>query len=111
MDNDVPPAGVSKQFAVQDDWGSGFVAGITLTNNAGTDVADWTLEFDFDRQITNIWNAEIVSHVGNHYVIRAASWNRRIAANGGSVSFGFQGATGNVTGGPTNWVLNGKPLG
>ena len=68
---------------------------------------DWVIEFDFDRQITNIWNATITSHVGNHYVIRAESWNKKIAANGGSVSFGFQGASGNVLAGPINIKLNG----
>ena len=33
VDNDVPPAGGSEQFAVPDDWGAGFVAGMTMTNN------------------------------------------------------------------------------
>ncbi|MEX2113355.1 MAG: Calx-beta domain-containing protein [Pirellulales bacterium] len=110
LDNDIPATGVTANFAVSDDWGSGFVAGITITNHAATNVDDWTIEFDFDRQITNIWNATIVSHVGDHYVIRAASWNRKISKNGGTVSFGFQGATGDVEEGPTNLVFNGVPI-
>ncbi len=101
---------MSASFNVSDDWGSGFVAGMTITNHASTSVSGWTLEFDFDRQITNIWNATIVSHVGNHYVIQAATWNRVIPASGGSVSFGFQGQSGNVTTGPTNLKLNGQLL-
>lgn len=109
-DNDVPSGGATVKFAVTDDWGTGFVAGMTITNQASTDVNDWVIEFDFDRQITNIWNATITSHVGNHYVIRAESWNKKIGANGGSVSFGFQGTTGNVLSGPTNIKLNGAPI-
>jgi chitinase len=110
LDNDSPPPGVTPSFSVSSDWGTGFTAGITLTNNTSAAINGWTLEFDFDRTITNIWNAQIVSRVGNHYVIRAMSYNQSIAANGGSVSFGFQGATGNVTSGPTNWTLNGLPI-
>src|SRR5262249_820537 len=53
----------------------------------------WTLEFDAAFDITNIWNAEIVSRVGNHYVVRPATWNANVAA-GGEVSFGFQAASG-----------------
>ncbi len=109
-DNDVSMSGVGFAFNVSDDWGSGFVGGITVTNHAATAVDDWTIEFDFSRQLTNIWNATIVSHVGDHYVIRAASWNKKIAGNGGSVSFGFQGMSGNVDDGPENWVFNGVPV-
>jgi chitinase len=109
-DNDLSVSGVSVAFNVSDDWGSGFVGGITITNHATAAVDDWTIEFDFDRQLTNIWNATIVSHVGDHYVIRAASWNRKISGNGGSVSFGFQGATGNVEEEPDDWVFNGVPV-
>ena len=109
LDDDVPDSGVSVDFAVTDDWGSGFVAGFTITNHDATAVDGWTIEFDFDRQITNIWNATIVSHVGNHYVIRAESWNRMISS-GGSVSFGFQGATGDVEEDPENIEFNGLPV-
>src|SRR5262249_17284081 len=65
LDNDSPATAVSVGFQVQNDWGSGFVAGMTITNNQATDIVGWTLEFDFDRDITNIWNAVIVSHVGS----------------------------------------------
>jgi len=40
-------------------------------------------------EITNLWNGQIVSHVGNHYIIRNAAWNGAIGPNG-TVSFGFQ---------------------
>ncbi|MBX9585016.1 MAG: glycoside hydrolase family 9 protein [Gemmataceae bacterium] len=91
-------------FRVRDDWGTGFVAEMTITNTGSSPITDWTLEFDFDRDITSIWNAVIVSRVGRHYVIRPASWTATIAP-GASITFGFQGRTGNVTQGPTNIVL------
>jgi aryl-phospho-beta-D-glucosidase BglC (GH1 family) len=108
-DNDAS-AGVRVGFTVRDDWGTGFVADMAITNDRAVAISGWTLEFDFDREITNIWNARVVSHVGTHYVIRNESWNPVIAADGGRVEFGFQGAPGNVTGGPRDYVLNGERL-
>ena len=39
-------------------------------------------------QITNIWNATIVSHDANGYVIAGAAWNGQIAHDG-ETDFGF----------------------
>lgn len=111
QDNDTVVPNVAVAFVARSDWGTGFVADMSITNNQATSIPSWTLEFDFDRTITNIWNAQIVSRVGNHYVLRGFSYNSFIAANGGRVEFGFQGTTGNVVGnGPRNYILNGVPL-
>jgi aryl-phospho-beta-D-glucosidase BglC (GH1 family) len=99
-----PPTTPQFSFVTSSDWGTGFVAGITVKNIGTTPLNGWTLEFDFDRNITSIWNAVIVSHVGNHYVIANAAWDGVVPA-GGTVNFGFQGVTGNATSGPTNYVL------
>ena len=99
-----PPSSPQFSFATSSDWGTGFVAGITIKNTGTTALNGWTLSFDFDRNITSIWNAVIVSHVGNHYVIANAAWDATIPP-GGTVNFGFQGVTGNVTSGPTNYAL------
>lgn len=98
------------QYQTTSDWGGGFNGQITVTNNAASALNDWTLEFDFARQINLIWDARIVSRTGNHYVIKSAGWNNTIAARG-QVSFGFGGSPGNVAQGPTNFKLNGTPIG
>ena len=108
VDND--SSSVRVTFTVRRDWGTGFVADMAIINDGPDDINDWILEFDLDRNITNLWNATIVSHVGTRYVIRAASWNRVIKANGGRVEFGFEASPGNVSIGPRNLVLNGLPL-
>ncbi len=95
-------------FTDTDDWGSGFVGQITIANTGTSDISGWTIAFDLPENITNIWNATIVSHVGTHYVITAASWDSAIKA-GGSVSFGFQ-ATGGNPPLPTSYVVNGTTL-
>lgn len=109
QDDDAPASGASVSYAVKDDWGTGFVAEMTIKNLGTTAVNGWTLEFDFDHDITNIWNGVIVSRVGKHYTIRNASWNAAIPA-GGSVTFGFEGRWAAGKNGPSNMLLNGKPV-
>ena len=68
------------------------------------------MEFDTPAQIGNIWNAEIVSRVGNRYVVRNAAYNPQVAA-GQTVSFGFQASPGGGSATATNFVVNGVPVG
>ena len=86
----------SVNFSTSSDWGSGFVADINVTNTTSAISNGWQVEFDFPFNITNIWSAEIVSHTGDHYIIKNAAWNGNIQPSG-SVKFGFQGTPGNVT--------------
>ena len=85
----------SVSYVVNNDWGAGFTAAMTVA--AGTNaLSGWTIEFDADFEITNIWNARIVSHVGNHYVLQNMSYNAAVAA-GESTAFGFQASAGTTT--------------
>jgi hypothetical protein len=104
-------AGVSAlaSFADVDDWGTGFTGYITLTNTGDTAINGWTLEFDFTGNITDIWDAQIVSHVGNHYVIQNADWDATIAP-GQSISFGFNADWGADWSSPSNYLLNGVAI-
>ncbi|MBL8792484.1 MAG: cellulose binding domain-containing protein [Planctomycetia bacterium] len=101
------PAGVLADYEVTTAWGSGFQAGIELTNQQTASVVNWRLEFDYAANITSIWNASIISRNGSHYIIGGAAWNGTIGA-GGSVEFGFIGAGSSAA--PSNYLLNGKPL-
>ena len=100
------PIAATVAFADTYDWGTGFTGYITITNTGNTPINGWTLEFDFAGNITEIWDAQVVSHVGNHYVIQNASWDATIAA-GQSVNFGFNADWANAATGPSNYVLNG----
>jgi len=103
-------AGVTPVFAVTNDWGSGYQAQITLNNQQSTSVTNWKLEFDMPSNITSLWDGQISSHTGNHYVIVGANWNKDLAA-GGSLSFGFVASPGGKPVAPTNYLLNGAPIG
>ncbi|QTL02897.1 cellulase family glycosylhydrolase [Aquabacter sp. L1I39] len=108
-DDAAPVAAGDVDYVVRDDWGAGFVADMKVEAGAGG-LKGWTVEFDAAFTITNIWNAVIVSHVGNHYVIKNASWNGTVGA-GKQAAFGFQassGAAGHVASG---FLLNGTAVG
>ena len=92
-------------YTVGDNWGSGFIGNIKVPG--GTSGLDgWTLEFDASFDITNIWGAEIVSHVGNHYVIRSVAWTADVPT-GGQASFGFEATPGSGGTTATGFTLNG----
>ena len=83
-----PTPTTAVQFAVTSDWGSGFNGDVTIRNTTGTAYGSWTVEFDFDGQITTLWNGVIASRSGSRYTVRNESWNGSLAA-GGSTTFGF----------------------
>jgi hypothetical protein len=103
--DDTAPSSGNFKFQVTSDWGSGFTGQLTVTNSSQQPITNWQLEFDFPATITSIWDATVISHTGNHYVIGNAGWNSTIPA-GGTASFGFNGSPGNLTVVPTNYVLH-----
>jgi aryl-phospho-beta-D-glucosidase BglC (GH1 family) len=101
--------GPSASYSLTNDWGSGHTAAVAV--NAGdTAINGWTVEFDSPAQITNIWNGQITSHVGTHYVISNMSYNAKVSA-GQSTSFGYQASGGGTAGTPTNVKVNGVASG
>ena len=103
-------AGVSEEdysitYHLDSDWGDGFTGTVSITNNTDSAIEDWYLEFDFNRNITNIWNGVTESHKGKHYVIKNAEYNANINA-GQTISFGFSGDKGKSTDEPTNYELS-----
>ena len=105
-----PPTGsAALAYTVTDNWGSGFIGAMTVTAGSGK-LNGWTVEFNSSATITNIWNAQIVSHVGNHYVVRNADWDGQVAA-GQAVSFGFQATPGADGTAASGFAVNGAATG
>ena len=92
-------------YTVGDNWGSGFIGNIKVPGGT-SGLHGWTLEFDATFDISNIWGAEILSHVGNHYVIRNVAWTTDVPA-GGQASFGFEASPGSGGTMATGFTLNG----
>jgi predicted carbohydrate-binding protein with CBM5 and CBM33 domain len=108
LDGDIQ---ASVSLKVQDDWGTGFTAEFTIQNLGGIPMNGWTLEFDLDRDISQLWNGALVRKEGIRYTVTHADWNQFIPA-GGSTTLGFQASPGNMnadTLGPVQ--LNGVTLG
>jgi hypothetical protein len=97
----------SVSYQTTSDWGSGFNSQITIVNDTGAAINNWTVSFDFAPAITSIWNGVIASQTGTHYVLGPASWNASIPV-GTTVTIGFGGAPGNITTPPQNLSLNGQ---
>jgi cellulase/cellobiase CelA1 len=100
--------GIAVTATLTNSWQGGSTADVKIRNGTAAAINGWTLEFDLEAEITNLWNGLIVSHVGRRYVVRNAPWNATIAA-GAEIAFGFQGSTATASL-PSNLVLNGQAL-
>lgn len=85
----------SIEYQLDSDWESGFGGTIQITNHTDVTIEDWSLAFDFERTITDIWNGSVEVCDGNHYVIGNAGYNGNIAP-GQTISIGFNGQEGTV---------------
>lgn len=112
----VPPTATSPavgscsvDYAVTNDWGSGFTANIAITNLSSTAINGWTLEFTFpgNQNISNAWGGT-ADQIGQNVIITDSGWNAYLAANGGSTSVGFQATYSNMNEIPTDFTLNGE---
>jgi len=80
------------EFSVASDWGAGFTGAFAVVNGADP-VEGWMVEFDASFQIMEIWNAELVSGAGGHYVVRNPRWNGSLGSRE-MAGFGFNAAPG-----------------
>jgi hypothetical protein len=106
-----PPANSScaVHYAVSSSWPGGFGAAITITNKGSAAISPWTLTFTFPASgeaVQGGW-AGTWSQSGEQVTVNAASWNSSLAANGGSVTIGFNGTDTGQDPAPTVLSVNG----
>ena len=106
-----PPANSScaVHYAVTSSWPGGFGASITITNKGSTAINPWTLTFTFPASgeaVADGWDGTW-SQSGSNVTANAASWNSALAANGGSVTIGFNGSDTGQDTAPTVLSVNG----
>ncbi len=95
---------VSFEYKTVNDWGAGFNGEFLITNNTNKNITNWTLEFTWNRNITNFYTCKQISKSQNTYKVNSYSWNNTIES-GKTLSLGFQGNPGNVNDIPTNIIL------
>ena len=61
---------------------------VKITNEQPAAIKGWQVEFDYSRNIDELWDGMLVSHVGQHYVVQNESYNSNIGV-GKTISFGF----------------------
>ena len=83
-------AAIECRYAVSNDWGSGFTANITVTNDGTSTINGWQVQWQQNggSTVSSSWNANVSG--SNPYTARNVDWNRTIAP-GASQSFGVQG--------------------
>ncbi|MEI6894108.1 MAG: glycoside hydrolase family 9 protein [Colwellia sp.] len=83
----------SCEYVISNEWQSGFVAVIQITNNGSETINGWQVNWEYtDGTLrTNGWNAVVSGD--NPYSASSLSWNSQIAP-GQTVEFGMQGTKG-----------------
>ena len=69
-------------------WENGYTGYLTITNRSEYEIIDWMMEFNFEEEIAEIWNASIVSHEKNSYVLSNAGYSKNILPNS-QITIGF----------------------
>jgi endoglucanase len=98
--------GCSVAYAVQSDWGAGFVTNLTITN-LGSPITAWTLTFSFagNQTLASGWNGNWTQSSKN-VTVTNASYNGSLGTNGTAnpgAQFSYSGSNVN----PTSFALNG----
>lgn len=69
-------------------WEGGFNADIVIENTGDRDIRNWYITFPAQYEISNIWNATILSRENGEYLIKNVDWNGTISS-GNCVQFGI----------------------
>ena len=81
-------SGYDVDFAVTNDWYTGFNGEITVTNTSAEPIEAWTLTVVGNYDITNVWNAKLLSQNEHTYEFANQLWTTPINP-GKSAVFGF----------------------
>jgi beta-glucosidase len=102
--------GCSVIYTVQNDWGSGATINVVIRNNGPAAIDGWRLDWSFsgNQKITNLWNGSFTQN-GSSVTVTHAGFNAGIAADGGTVSFGFNLSYSGSNPKPAGFTLNGTP--
>lgn len=80
---------ITAELNVTGDWGTGAVCSLTITNDTDKDMKDgWGIDFDFNREIKQLWNGQLSSSEDGRYTLTNPVWKPVLAA-GESYTVGF----------------------
>lgn len=67
---------IEMEISITASWDNHYNADVTLANKLNEKIDNWMIAFDFNNNIENIWNAKIISHEEDHYVVSLTMPNR-----------------------------------
>jgi Glycosyl hydrolase family 12/Cellulose binding domain len=82
-----PGTGLPYNVSISTDWGTGYCANVTVTNNTSKPI-DWKVTLPVQGTITQFWNT-IWKQQGNQVTIEGVSWNNILQPKTASHSIGF----------------------
>ncbi len=82
--------GYDVQYEISD-WGTNFQAIVTITNLSPMPIEAWSLTFQGNFTLGNVWDARLNESDGQTYTVASQAWTNPIQYNS-SVSFGFMGS-------------------
>ncbi|SFR71765.1 cellulose binding domain-containing protein [Anaeromicropila populeti] len=84
--------GYEVTFSLNNQWENEFQGELEIKNTGQETMENWYLMFEWNGEISSIWNGDIVNHQDGIYILKNAGWNQDIQA-GETVVVGFSGVT------------------
>ena len=81
-------SGYEIDLNVVDQWNTGFKAELAIENTSDQPLEAWTVSFDSNFTINNLWDGRILESSDNHYTVASEMWTNPIAP-GDSKKIGF----------------------
>lgn len=106
-----PPVACRISYRIDQQWGTGFNATVSVTNTGTEQVSGWTVGWTFPaaQRAGTFWNAR-GSQQGAVVTAQNANWNPNIPP-GGTIEFGFLASNTGPNPAPTTFTLNGNTCG
>lgn len=81
-------SGYETSFNVVNRWNTGMNAELVITNTSDEPIEAWTISFDSNFAIDNLWDGRVLDSTDNHYTIASEMWTNPIPS-GDSKVIGF----------------------
>lgn len=83
--------GYDVQYNITKSWDVGVEGNIVITNTSAALIEAWTLSFDSNFTVDNLWNGRVLENNGTSYTVAAEMWTNPIQPNG-FMTIGFVGS-------------------
>lgn len=83
--------GYDVQYNITKSWDTGVEGNIVITNTSLAPIEAWTLSFDSNFTVDNLWNGRVLENNGMSYTVAAEMWTNPVQPNS-SMTIGFVGS-------------------